>query len=275
MTGGSGYIFLQRIKKTAAIAVVTVAVTIFFGQPTYAENVKKAAVTVEPAAIEADTPARTRLNKSTLKKGFTLETGLQQFRIGVTPNSLGKRKSVRIALKPVTTDEVDLSGQTLLSGLYSFDIYHKKTVEVFKPIWLSLAWTTPTQTDYVLKYWHGERNEWIAIPATADESEQRMEAAIHIPYAIVGVFAADTKTYTGKASWYDWHGAAMNEPPMGSDVLVTNTENGKQVRVTIVSRGPYIPGRIIDLPREAFAALDNVSRGVISVEVKEIKTTEE
>jgi rare lipoprotein A len=41
--------------------------------------------------------------------------------------------------------------------------------------------------------------------------------------------------------------AAHRSLPFGSKVRVTNHRNGKSVIVTIIDRGPFIRGRIIDV----------------------------
>lgn len=81
------------------------------------------------------------------------------------------------------------------------------------------------------------------------------------------------KSHTGAASWYAWTGtmAAANPwLPKGSYVKVTNTENGKSVIVVINDRGPFVPGRIIDLDKVAFAKIASVGAGVINVKMEEI-----
>ncbi len=81
------------------------------------------------------------------------------------------------------------------------------------------------------------------------------------------------KSHTGGASWYAWTGtmAAANPwLPKGSYVKVTNLENGKSVIVVINDRGPFVPGRIIDLDKVAFAKIASIGAGVISVKMEEI-----
>lgn len=81
------------------------------------------------------------------------------------------------------------------------------------------------------------------------------------------------KSHTGGASWYAWTGtmAAANPwLPKGSYVKVTNTENGKSVIVVINDRGPFVPGRIIDLDKVAFAKIASIGAGVINVKMEEI-----
>jgi uncharacterized protein YabE (DUF348 family) len=74
---------------------------------------------------------------------------------------------------------------------------------------------------------------------------------------------------TGQATWYDppWSGLTAAHPwlPFGTDVLVTDLTTGRSVTVTISDRGPFSPGRIIDLSPEAFEALAPLGRGVLRV----------
>jgi rare lipoprotein A len=89
----------------------------------------------------------------------------------------------------------------------------------------------------------------------------------------------------GIASWYgeDFHGwmtangeiydmealtAAHRTLPLGTWVLVTNVENGKQVRVRINDRGPYLYGRVLDLSLAGARELDMVEIGVAAVQIE-------
>jgi hypothetical protein len=76
---------------------------------------------------------------------------------------------------------------------------------------------------------------------------------------------------TGQATWYDppWSGltAAHKTLPIGTMVTVTNLANGQSVVVRINDRGPYAPGRIIDLSPEAFSAISDLGSGVLDVRI--------
>jgi rare lipoprotein A len=93
---------------------------------------------------------------------------------------------------------------------------------------------------------------------------------------------------TGLASWYgEWHRgratasgevfdpaaltAAHRTLPFGTQVRVTNLDNGRQVSVRITDRGPYWPRRIIDLSREAARALGMVTQGVAPVHLEVVE----
>jgi rare lipoprotein A len=88
----------------------------------------------------------------------------------------------------------------------------------------------------------------------------------------------------GKASWYgDFHHgrrtasgevfnmnaltAAHRTLPLGTRVRVTNLSNWKSVEVRVNDRGPYIKNRIIDVSRQAAAALGAVDDGVFPVQI--------
>ena len=92
-------------------------------------------------------------------------------------------------------------------------------------------------------------------------------------------------TQEGIASWYGgkFHGrttangeifdtnkftAAHKTLPFGTMVRVTNLENGSTTIVRINDRGPFIPGRIIDLSRAAATAIGMTGKGVARVRLE-------
>lgn len=84
---------------------------------------------------------------------------------------------------------------------------------------------------------------------------------------------ADSGVQYGQASWYDWDicqgpglTAAHVSLPKGTEVTVTNLDNGKSVTVVINDRGPYgVPGRIIDLCDDAFVQIAPLGQGLADV----------
>ena len=88
----------------------------------------------------------------------------------------------------------------------------------------------------------------------------------------------------GPASWYgeahqglptasgepfDMHDLTAAHPtlPLGTRVRVTNLANGRSVVVRVNDRGPFIPGRILDLSYAAAQALAAVHAGIVRVRV--------
>ncbi|MEW5856844.1 MAG: septal ring lytic transglycosylase RlpA family protein [Cyanobacteriota bacterium] len=91
----------------------------------------------------------------------------------------------------------------------------------------------------------------------------------------------------GIASWYGpgFHGrrsasgerynqnaltAAHRSLPFGTNVLVTNLNNGRSVVVRINDRGPFIRGRVIDLSAAAARVLGVMQSGIAPVQVQVI-----
>jgi rare lipoprotein A len=59
--------------------------------------------------------------------------------------------------------------------------------------------------------------------------------------------------------------AAHRRLPMHTKINVTNLENGKSLTVTINDRGPFVPGRVLELSYAAAKALDMVNKGLARV----------
>jgi rare lipoprotein A len=64
--------------------------------------------------------------------------------------------------------------------------------------------------------------------------------------------------------------AAHRTLPFGTMVAVTRVDNGAQVVVRIVDRGPFLRGRIIDLSRRAAEQLGMIGQGLARVRVQVI-----
>jgi rare lipoprotein A len=87
-----------------------------------------------------------------------------------------------------------------------------------------------------------------------------------------GMAAAGEK---GIASYYRYpHSngliAAHRTLPFGSQVKVTNLDNGRTTVVKIVDRGPFIRGRIIDVSTSAAVALGFRQAGVAHVQIEKL-----
>ncbi|MEK7547547.1 MAG: S-layer homology domain-containing protein [Patescibacteria group bacterium] len=83
----------------------------------------------------------------------------------------------------------------------------------------------------------------------------------------------------GKASWYKGrkddsttYTTAHKTLPWGTIVEVTDLSNGKTVQVKVNDRGPYVPGRVLDLSKVAFGDLIEPSLGITTVQFRIIST---
>jgi rare lipoprotein A len=62
--------------------------------------------------------------------------------------------------------------------------------------------------------------------------------------------------------------AAHRTLPLDTKVKVTNLENGKSVEVKVNDRGPYVPGRVLDLSTQAAKALGMEKEGLALVRIE-------
>jgi rare lipoprotein A len=96
------------------------------------------------------------------------------------------------------------------------------------------------------------------------------------------------KTHKGRASYYagkfngrkmadgtrynpNSNAAASKTLPLGTRARVTNLETGKSDVVEVRDRGPYVPGRIMDVTPKVADKLEMKKDGVAPVEVKPIE----
>jgi len=61
--------------------------------------------------------------------------------------------------------------------------------------------------------------------------------------------------------------AAHPSLPFGTKLRVTNTTTGKSVTVRVNDRGPYVPGRVVDVSYSAAQALGMVRSGTANVKL--------
>ena len=84
-------------------------------------------------------------------------------------------------------------------------------------------------------------------------------------------YKSGRETASGKSYDKNKLTAAHKTLPFGTVVRVTNKKNGKTVDVEITDRGPFGPGRIIDLSLAAAKELDMMKSGVVPVIVSILK----
>jgi rare lipoprotein A len=136
-----------------------------------------------------------------------------------------------------------------------------------------------------------------AIPEPEVTDEPRSSVGNRSNYSVLGkkyrvLDSAEGYTETGTASYYGkkFHGrrtsnlevydmyafsAAHKTLPLPSFARVTNLDNGKSVIVRVNDRGPFHPGRVIDLSYAAAAKLGYVGKGTARVEVRALTPGDE
>jgi rare lipoprotein A len=83
------------------------------------------------------------------------------------------------------------------------------------------------------------------------------------------------KTASGETFRQSDLAAASRELPLGATAIVTNQETGYSVEVEIKDRGPFIPGRVIDLTKRAAREIGLTERQGLAPVIVEVKPDEQ
>jgi rare lipoprotein A len=62
--------------------------------------------------------------------------------------------------------------------------------------------------------------------------------------------------------------AAHRTLPFGTRLRVTDVATGQSVTVRVNDRGPFIPGRVVDISHSAAEALGMIDRGIAKVKLE-------
>lgn len=65
--------------------------------------------------------------------------------------------------------------------------------------------------------------------------------------------------------------AAHRSLPFGTRLKVTHQHASHSVIVTVTDRGPYVPGRVVDLTRTAFRMLAPLDQGLVPVTIEVVE----
>lgn len=223
-------------------------------------------------ASAQENTTRTRIDESTIIKGYTVVHN--DIRFAVTPNQVDQK--VHVTLKDINIDEKSLpAGKKIISNAYSFDMIGLKynPIIVKKPSWLAVKYNSNNDNKKSLYYWDNNKNSWVELPSYADKSSGCVRAITHLSYSKI-VVLEDIKPeekYEGLASWY-YNGeemtAAMNHFTIGDKVKIINKVNNKSCVVTVIDRGSFAKGIMIDLSDDAFSAIGLLSDGLLEVKVE-------
>ena len=86
-------------------------------------------------------------------------------------------------------------------------------------------------------------------------------------YGVASFYTEDEWTASGER--FNTHAMTAAHPtlPFGTRLRVTNVSNGRSVVVRINDRGPFVPGRVVDLSGSAAESLGMVERGIVKVKL--------
>jgi rare lipoprotein A (peptidoglycan hydrolase) len=90
-------------------------------------------------------------------------------------------------------------------------------------------------------------------------------------YGIASFYRYDTRTASGERFDARELTAAHRTLPFGTRLRVTSVATGRSVTVRVNDRGPYVPGRVVDLSYSAAEQIGMVGRGVTKVKLEVIQ----
>ncbi len=101
--------------------------------------------------------------------------------------------------------------------------------------------------------------------------EQNVATQGATPQGMASFYTEGTKTASGEKFDTNELTAAHPTLPFGTKLRVTNTHTGRSVTVRVNDRGPYVPGRVVDVSYAAADALGMVNKGVAPVKLDVVR----
>jgi rare lipoprotein A len=101
-------------------------------------------------------------------------------------------------------------------------------------------------------------------PFASEKNAAETQVASH---GVASFYTEGTQTANGER--FDTHKltAAHRTLPFGTRLRVTNVTTGRSVTVRVNDRGPFVPGRVVDVSYSAAETLGMVKRGIAKVKL--------
>lgn len=227
-----------------------------------------------PSVVNARDMTSVSVKKSGMKQTTIVRNAIGTAELRVHAESFTKKTALEVQLHRVQHPKrYPIGEQKLLSQLYRYDIEASASAVLQKELQLMLAYSAEgAASQKVIKYWNVKEARWKRLYTRDDASALQAHARLKRTHAVIAVFErpqqATAGVIEGVASWYRWHGAASNDFPIGSRIRVTNVHTGAFVDSTVVTIGPFVPGRVVDLPDGDFSHIAPLSAGVVAVTVQ-------
>lgn len=227
-------------------------------------------IVLAPAA-QGQAPGQTvRVTGVALVRGYTVVAGDGDLRIGVPPAAFTQPVTVTLTAASDTVPPLP-PHVTATSARWAFQIA-PTTAETAPavPLRVQVAYDSASLRQRAVYFLAG--GVWSKLKDSSDRPARQVATATVSALTGQLVVGEDDRTFVGLASWYRSrrypYGAANNELPLNSRARVTNLATGQSVVVTIVSRGPFVSGRVIDLSLTAFSRVARPGAGLARVRVQ-------
>jgi rare lipoprotein A len=115
------------------------------------------------------------------------------------------------------------------------------------------------------------RIEVVTKKHTPFATNKHAAGAARASYGLASFYTEGSETASGEK--LDGHKltAAHRTLPFGTRVRVTNVANGRSVTVRINDRGPFVPGRVVDVSYSAAERLGITDRGIAKVKLDVVR----
>ena len=101
----------------------------------------------------------------------------------------------------------------------------------------------------------------------SQEHHRTTSVATNRHYGVASFYTEGTQTANGERFDTNKLTAAHRTLPFGTRLRVTNVATGRSVTVRVNDRGPFIPGRVVDVSHSAAETLGIVGRGIAKVKL--------
>jgi len=104
-------------------------------------------------------------------------------------------------------------------------------------------------------------------------TRKEIESIQNHPHVQIGISSYYGKEFhkkrTASGQIFDMYkiSAAHKTLPLGTRIRVTNLKNGRSLTMTIIDRGPFVKGRILDVSYKAARKLSFVNEGTTKVRI--------
>ncbi len=176
---------------------------------------------------------------------------------------------------------VDVAGRTQLDARFVSAAHARKIVRLMALVLAAASLAACAQSSVV-----SQRSD-IRASRQASLQHERTPATVkprvavarkHTPFAskstgeskvasqgIASFYSYDTQTASGEKFDANELTAAHPTLPFGTRLRVTDVHTGRSVTVRVNDRGPYVPGRIVDVSHSAAAELGMIGKGITNV----------
>jgi D-alanyl-D-alanine endopeptidase (penicillin-binding protein 7) len=207
---------------------------------------------------------------STLQKGYTVTLQNKEAMLAIPSQIMDDSFRIRVdSIDLLPGGEEHVRTNELHVGPIIEVHYDAASSELDKDFTLRIKVNRPGRYNRIwLRRWNERTQTWDRIRNQVDALHTWAVANFKEP----GIYAAfeSQDVEEGTASWFGDRRtlvAAHNGYPIGSHIRVTNLDNAQSIVVTVVSRGPYVSGRVVDLSHDAFSRIASSGQGVARVGV--------